>query len=61
MFQDKKSVFYFGNSSIVYSLKLRERINELWMVNIQRKIQPHIKLELRFSVLNSETYIYICW
>lgn len=61
MFQDKKSVFYFhfGNSSIVYSLKPRERINDLWMVNIQRKIQPHIKLELRLSVLNSETYIYM--
>lgn len=29
------------------------------MVNIQRKIQPHIKLELRLSVLNSDIYIYM--
>lgn len=37
MFQDKKSVFYFGNSSIMHSLRLRERINDLWMVTYPKK------------------------
>lgn len=60
MFQDKKSVFYFGNSSIMHSLRPRERINDLWVVTYPKKnTATHKTWTQTFSAKFRDIHMYM--
>ena len=55
-----RSVFYFGNSSIMHSLRPRERINDLWVVTYPKKnTATHKTWTQTFSAKFRDIHMYM--